>query len=215
MKPAPAGSPPYILRGRYATARWAFAAAEAPHPLAPYPGLTRQGRLYNFWLSDEILVPALQEWCERDSSDRAWAGEVRDGFESSSGRARLAFAEILPSAAAAGEPAVLAALGVTANLQRTLAILAEFLLAEQPPAAFATGRLSRGWCGLVHYPARAPYFPARPKRLGSRRLRPLRNDLGHLCQALWCSSATVAARSGEAIESLQREIRRSGILSAE
>jgi hypothetical protein len=179
--------------------------------LGYFPELKLAGRPYNLWLTDEILEPVLQRWAQTELRGKQLTAEIADRFEEASLRCREAFRGIRPVATPLGDPAVMAALAVTANLQRTLATLGEFVLAGRSSARGAQLRLSRNWCGLVEYPPGAPDFG-----LGSRpptdpaRLHPRRRDPRHLGNALWCSLGAINSRCENAIGLLRWEIRRSG-----
>lgn len=202
------------LSGLAATARAVFVPERRGNPLGAFPTLSLGGGPYNFWLTERIIKPVLMRWSRRGRDRRAVIETVMDAIDWASGRSRLAFQEILPSAAILGGPAILAATGVTANLQRTLTLLGEFMLDERPPAGTATFELSRNWCGLVDYPADAPCFSAPIHRPGHPgRLRPDRCDPGHLRNALWCSSREIEARCAEAIAVLREEIHRAGLFT--
>ena len=187
-------------------------------PLAAFPTLRRQGLPYNLWLTDHLLEPLLARWREPREADGGPAAAVAQEFAWVSRQCRQAFQELLPAAISAGDPALLAAVGVTANLQRTAAVLGEFLGAGGqlvPRAARKTQtpfRLSRLWCGLVEYPEHSPYFPGRVyPPIHAARLNQRRRDCRHLANALWCSPGTIAARCEEATLRLRDEIRRSGL----
>ena len=159
----PDSEPSLRLRGAHAVAELFFLAVEPPDPLGDFPALCLQERQYNLWLTDEILRPTLARWSPAGTPERPDPEAVRGAFAAASDAARAAFAQVLPAASAAGEPAVLAAMGVTANLQRTLALLAEFVLEEHPPAAPARPRAQRRdprhltnalWCSAEEVKAR-------------------------------------------------------------
>jgi hypothetical protein len=195
-----------------------FVAEARGNPLGAFPSLVVGGRPYNLWLTEALLEPLLARWriprAEATDLPRQLADEVGWIAE----RCRRAFQEILPAAISAGDPALLAALGVTANLQRTTAVIGEHLGAggrlapegaEEPAVAF---RLSRLWCGLTEYADGSPYFPARvhpPVHAGRLNIR--RRDSRHLANALWCSPAAITTRLEEATLRLRDAIRRSGL----
>jgi hypothetical protein len=187
-------------------------------PLAAFPALVKAGHPYNLWLTAHVLEPVLAGWLAGEPGRTDWGAGIAPAVARGSERARAAFQELLPAAVSAGDPAVLAAMGVTANLQRTLGILGEHLLgggrlmtaAPAPPGpAF---RLSRLWCGLAEYPEKSPYFstPVRAP-LPPGRLQPRRRDPRHLANALWCSLAAINENCDEAIAVLREEIVRSGL----
>lgn len=195
-----------------------FAEETRGDPLAAFPSLTRSGKAYNMGLTEQVLDPLLAGWLSLRDNGRESAGAIAANLAWGSARARAAFREILPAAAAAGDPAVLAAMGVTANLQRTLGILAEhvagggLIAAASPEAPIPFFRLSRFWCGIVEYPDESPYFTARVRPpVHPARLQPGRRDPRHLANSLWCSLAAVNERCDEAIAVLREEIIRSGI----
>jgi hypothetical protein len=199
-------------------ARELFVAENRGDPLGSFPSLARHGQPYNLWLTGQLLDPILAGWLTRQDLAGESIGAVADDISRASHRARAAFREVLPAAVAAGDPAVLAAMGVTANLQRTLGILGEHILAggrlvALPPASPGpVFRLSRLWCGLVEYPEKSPYFPARVRPpLHPGRLQPRRRDPRHLANALWCSLAAIHERCDETIAVLREEIIRSGL----
>jgi hypothetical protein len=199
-------------------ARGLFVAEHRGDPLAAFPSLARHGQPYNLWLTGQVLDPILAGWLRWRDLAGEYTGAVAEDVARGSHRARAAFREILPSAMVAGDPAILAAMGVTANLQRTLGILGEHILAGGrlmaiPPAGSGpVFRLSRLWCGLVEYQEKSPYFTARIRApLHPGRLQPRRRDPRHLANALWCSLAAVNERCDQTIAVLREEIVRSGL----
>jgi hypothetical protein len=195
-----------------------FAPESRGDPLAAFPTLARDGRPYNLWLTERWLEPVLARWSAPREAGGNPAALVRSDFAWASGGVRGAFRELVPMAAAVGEPAILAGMSVTANLQRTLAILGEHLLRggrllpAPSPAAGPPFRLSRLWCGLTEYPERSPYFPARVRApLHPSRLRLGRRDPRHLANAFWCSLDAINNRCDEAIAALRKEILRHGL----
>jgi hypothetical protein len=202
----------------HSTAGWAaFVAETRGNPLGSYPSLGRQNRPYNLWLTEELLNPLLARW----RAPRGKTGlpcNVAEDVAGISEQCRRAFREVLPAAISAGDPALLAAMGVTANLQRTAAVLGEFIAAggrlapgrARGPAI--TFRLSRFWCGLLDYSERAPYFTARVHApIHASRLNNHRRDCRHLANALWCAPSAITARCEEATLRLREAIRRSGL----
>ncbi len=178
-------------------------------PLASYSSVGIEDTAFNTWLTDRVLEAVLDRW-SRPVPDPAVRREtVAADIEWAADRARRAFRQVISPAAAAGEPAVLAALGVAANLIRTIAVIGEFVLAGSPGTERTVFRLSRAWCGLLDYEADTPYFPSRAVRPGhAARLRALHSDPGHLRNALWCSSAEIEARCAEALAALRQKILR-------
>jgi hypothetical protein len=199
-----------------------FVAESRGDPLGSFPGLCLAGRPYNLWLTEQVLDPVLGRWSVVRHAEGGAASSLAHDVEWASGRCRLAFQEILPSAANLGDPAILAAMSVTANLQRTLGLLGEFILdgavpgfgrADGPAPCF---RLSRLWCGLIEYPENLPYFPGRVRPpVHAARLHPQRRDPRHLANALWCSIGEINARCDEALVDLRRKILQSGLFAPE
>jgi len=195
-----------------------FTAESRGDPLGSFPSLAMQGKPYNLWLTEQVLDPVLARWRDRPGANVDSIAAVSDDFSWGSYRVRAAYKEILPAAATAGEPAVLAAMGVTANLQRTLGILGEHIIgggrleAAPPAIPGPLFHLSRLWCGLVEYPENSPYFTSRIRQpLHPGRLQPKRRDPRHLANALWCSLAAITGRCDETIATLREEIVRCGI----
>jgi hypothetical protein len=186
-------------------------------PIGPYGTLVIAGTPYNLWLTDYVLLPILRRWsAESPDGARSGAAIVHD-VEWASGLARIAFQEIFPIASGLGDPAVLAATSVTANVQRTVATLAEAMLGRKAPSGTAappTFSLSRLWCGLIEYPKDSPYFPApvRPP-VHSGRLPPYR-DPRHLTNVFWCGVADVERACDESIAVLKEAVLHEGIVSA-
>jgi hypothetical protein len=180
--------------------------------LGAFPSLLLGGRAYNRWLTEEILDTVLRRW-SGGPADGAEAGTGVDAdVEWACGRGRLAFHEILPAAAALGDPAVLVTMGVTANLQRSLALLGELILDETPPGRVRPPlRFSRCLCGLADYPEGSPYFAGRIRPpVHAARLRAGRPDPRYLGNALWCSEREINRCCEEALDALGRQIRSDG-----
>ena len=199
-----------------------FAPETRGDPLGSFPSLCLAGRPYNLWLSEQVLEPILQRWSLESMPEGGPASALADDIEWASGRCRLAFQEILLPASNLGDPAILATMGVTANLQRTLGLLGEALLDGTLPA-FGRGKdpdapinLSRLWCGLTEYPERLPYFPGKVRiPVHPARLHPKRRDPRHLANALWCSIGDINARCDEALAILRSKILKSGLFGPE
>jgi hypothetical protein len=174
------------------------------------------------WLTEEVLDPILLRWSLDRLPDGCSAAALADDIEWASGRCRLAFQEILLTAASMGDPAILAAMSVTANLQRTLGLLGEFILDGTMPG-FDPGAtpgdvlsLSRLWCGLTEYPENVPYFPSRVRLpVHPARLHPKRRDPRHLANALWCSIGDINSRCDEALGVLRSKILEAGLFGPE
>lgn len=184
----------------------AFGPERLGDPLGPFPSLAREGRPYNLWLTERILEVLLGRWLGPGGPG---PGAAAEDVDRGCGAARRAFREALPEAAALGDPAVLAALAVTANLERTLVLVGE--RARRRPAPAPPLALSRLWCGIAAYPCDSPWFPApvRPP-VAAGGIDPRRRDPAHLTNALWCSPACVGPRCDEAIAVLAAEMRAGG-----
>jgi hypothetical protein len=199
-----------------------FAPETRGDPLGSFPTLCLGGRPYNLWLTEQVLDPILHRWSLDRLPRGSPAAALADDIEWASGRCRLAFQEILLPAAGLGDPAILAAMGVTANLQRTLGFLGEIILDGRVPG-FGPGvesggsiRLSRLWCGFTEYPENLPYFPSRVRPpVHPARLHPKRRDPRHLANALWCSIGDINARCDEALAVLRSKILQSGLFGPE
>jgi hypothetical protein len=205
-----------------ARARIAFVPETRGDPLGSHPTLRLDDLPYNGWLSERILDPVLTRWFAGKSEPGDKAERISHDVEWASERCRRAFQQILPAAAALGEPAVLAAMGVTANLQRTLGWIAEHLLdgrlqrGKGDSESLPRFPLSRLWCGLIDYPENAPYFPGRVRLpIHPTRLNPRRRDPRHLANALWCSVGEIHARCDEALDALRAGILQSGLFHPE
>jgi hypothetical protein len=186
-------------------------------PVRAYGALVIAGAPYNLWLTENVLLPILRRWSGDDASATRSGAAIAHDVEWSSGLARIAFQEIFPIASGLGDPAVLAAVSVTANLQRTVAILAEAMLqgkGSSGTTASPTFSLSRLWCGMIDYPKGSSYFPAaiRPP-VHSDRLPPYR-DPRHLTNVFWCGVADIERACDESIVVLREAVLREGIVSA-
>jgi hypothetical protein len=211
---------PHTVGGSILTlaGRIRFSPENRGDPLGSYPTLCLEGRPYNLWLTEKVLDPILLRWSLDRMPEGCPASALADDIEWASGRCRLAFQEILLPAANLGDPAILAAMGVTANLQRTLGLLGEYLLdgvlpgSGREPKAARCLNLSRLWCGITEYPERAPYFPGRIRPpVHPARLHPKRRDPRHLANALWCSIGDINARCDQALAVLRSKILKSGL----
>jgi hypothetical protein len=218
MKNSDFGNPSFITIAE----RIQFVPESRGDPLGSFPVLCLAGRPYNLWLTEQVLEPVLGRWSIDQLAEGSAAPALAHDVEWASGRSRLAFQEILPSAANLGDPAVLAVMGVTANLQRTLGLLGEFILDgaapgfERHPGPAPAFRLSRLWCGLIDYPDHGPYFPGRVRPpVHPARLHPQRRDPRHLANALWCSIGEINARCDEALVNLRTKILQSGLFAPE
>ena len=179
-------------------------------PLRAYPSVAIAGKPFHHWLTENALMPILLRWKGYGADEPGLAAKVLHDFEWAASRAREAFEEVEVEASSLGEPAILAATGVAANLQRTLALLAEFILHPDARIRWRTRelrpvfRMSRSWCGLIEYPKRARYFafslhpPAH-----SGRMAPFRRDFRHVANALWCSFGDVERECGYSLALLK------------
>ncbi len=199
-----------------------FAQETRGDPLGAFPTLCIGNRPYNLWLTEQVLDPILSRWSLDQLPGGCPASVLADDIEWASGRCRLAFQEILAPAASLGDPAILAALSVTANLQRTLGVLGESILDGALPGAGQDSQsgsglvLSRLWCGFTEYPDNLPYFPGRVRQpVHPARLHPKRRDPRHLANALWCSIGDINARCDEALAILRSKILKSGLFGPE
>ncbi len=187
-------------------------------PLAAFPSLRREGRPYNLWLTEELLDRLLPRWAALPQNPDERGRIVTEDVGGIGERGRILFRDLLPAAISAGDPALLAALGVTANLQRTVALLGEFLVGGgrlvtgEPAGPAVTFKLSRCWCGLTEYDPASPYFPARVHPpVHADRLNGQRRESRHLSNALWCSASAITHRCEEATIRLRDAIRESGL----
>ncbi len=186
--------------------------------MGAYESLTLTSMPYNRWLTENVLEPVVRRWSAESGSAGDFAVSVVHDFEWASGRARLGFQEIVAVAATLGDPAVLAVMNVTANLQRTLGILGEFVLGGRPARrdGQVCFKLSRLWCGLIDYWPDAPYFSGamRLPRHASR-VHPRRRDPQHLTDAFWCGLGDVERACDEGMIKLRDAIRRDGVITAD
>jgi hypothetical protein len=199
-----------------------FAPETRGDPLGSFPTLCLGGRPYNLWLTEQVLDPILSRWSLENLPEGCPASALADDIEWASGRCRLAFQEILLPAADLGDPAILAAMSVTANLQRTLGLLGEYILDGALPGSVEEAgeersiNLSRLWCGITEYPENLPYFPGRVRPpVHPARLHPKRRDPRHLANALWCSIGDINASCDEALAVLKAKILKSGLIGPE
>ena len=201
----------YELNGPDFAGTATFAPEMRGDPLEAFPSLCVRGRPFNLSLTTELLEPLLERWTTRKRSRSELAETVAADVDDAMGRACLAFGEVASSAPAPCDQALLAATGVAANLQRTLALLGEFMLGDAPDnrGEFA---LSRLWCGLVDYPRGTGYFSMSVEAAAApAALRPNRRDYGHLRNALRCPIREIETRCGEGLRDLGEHLRRTGM----
>jgi hypothetical protein len=166
-----------------------FADPDAPDPLRSFAGLRHQGRPYNLWLTEQVLLPFLQTW------------DAEAALETP----QRAFLEVLPAAAAIGDRAVLAVLSVTLNLQRTVAAMARSR--RRPPGSpVESFVLSARWCGVLELGAPRPLGGLRGHR---RRGSP---DYNSVARVLRCSAAEAKDRCEDALAELRAALRAGEIL---
>jgi len=140
-------------------------------------------------LTERVLAPFLAQWARRPGDRR---NQLQPSVDAAMADCLRAFQACAPERARDEDRAVLAALAVTANLQRTLLTLAEALgRPKRKRTRRATVVLSREWCGLV--PKR---FKPKPGRDGA--FRPLARALG-------CSADEVELRCSEALAALRAD----------
>ena len=214
MDACPAPPPAAVCRDRTIAGRAVLVADCKGDPLGPFPSLQREGQAYNRWLATGVLDPVLERWSDDDRGAPAPAAAVARDLAWACGCGRRAFQEVLPAAAPLGDAAILAAMGVTANLERTLALLGEAVLDQRPvPRPRLPLRVSFLLCGLVEYPQGSPFFPARVRPpIHATRLHTRRRDSRCLGNALWCSERDINRGCEEALAELRRAIRRHGLL---
>lgn len=197
------------------TGTYLFGAERLGDPLAAFPAIRTGARPYNLGLTEALLEPWLAARAAEEGP--AEPAVLAAGFERVAETARKAFAASLPAALPSGDAAVLAALGVTANLLRTLALLGEFAAGGgrlRPALADEPSRyvLSRFWCGLIEHPPSARILGARPSiPCHADALNHRRRELRQVSNALGCSPSAVRHRCEEAIDALGREIRKNGL----
>jgi hypothetical protein len=201
----------YPLAGLHATGRAVFSDEDRGDPFEDFPEVRLHGQPFNRWLNGEVLEPTIRRWGEQSRGRSDLTSGVPGEFENASRRARIAFRAISQSRPAVSTQGLVAALGVTANLHRTLAILGEFMLGDNPEGVneFA---LSRLWCGFMEYPKRARYFSLRVETpVDPRTLRSQRSDYGHLRNALRCSTREIEPLCQEALAALKARMRESDL----
>lgn len=161
-------------------------------PTPPFKGLAElqwNGRGLLAGLDAEILAPFLARWARAPGDRRS---EVQASVDEAMERCANAFRACAPERAKNEERAVMAALAVTANLQRTLLYLGEALVqAKRRSAGRGTVVLNRQWCGLVPRPNRSAGS-------GIASFRPL-------ARALACSPGEIDARCKDALSALRKD----------
>jgi len=190
----------YSLRGLLATGSVHFAAEKRGNPLEEFPSLRRGGRPFNLWLAEELLEPGLERWSGRTWSRFELGATVAADVEEATERSLAAFRSLANTLAAPSDQALLAAAGVTANLQRTFALLGEFMLGDGPGLG-AEFSLSRLWCGFIDYADNTGFF--------SMDVAPT-TDPGYLRNALRCSTREIEPRCADGLQRLREHIRLAG-----
>jgi hypothetical protein len=116
---------------------------ESVKDLAP---LRWDGQPFPAALTERILAPFLAQWARQPGDRRS---QLQPSVDAAMADCLRAFQACAPEKAREEDRAVLAALAVTANLQRTLLALAEALARpRRKRTRRATVVLSREWCGL-------------------------------------------------------------------
>jgi hypothetical protein len=117
---------------------------ESVKDLAP---LRWDGQPFPAALTERILAPFLAHWARQPGDRRA---QLQPSVDAAMADCLRAFQACAPEQAREEGRAILAALAVTANLQRTLLTLAEALARpKRKRTRRATVVLSREWCGLL------------------------------------------------------------------
>ena len=159
-----------------------------PESASDLAALRWDGQPFPAALTDRILAPFLAQWARQPGDRRA---DLQASVDAAMAACLRAFQACAPQRAHEEERAILAALAVTANLQRTLLVLAEALArSKRNRARRATLVLSREWCGLL---------PRRPKSApGSEAaFRPLARALAATPREIEqrCAAALAALRA--------------------
>ena len=162
---------------------------KSPEPFNDLSQLHWNGRPLVTGLNAEILDPFLARW-GRQPGDRR--DGIRGAVDEAMQRCTGAFKACAPERTKPDERALMAALAVTANLQRTLTYLGEVL--GQPKRRGerrGTVILCRQWCGLVPKAKRSAVA-------GTGSFRPL-------VKALGCSPGEIDARCRDALSALRKD----------
>jgi hypothetical protein len=149
-------------------------------------------------LAEEVLVPYLEA---RQEAGQTGGSALSTAAEQALVRCAEAFRAVLPDAVRLGDGAVLAALALAANLQRTVEELTR--RPDSQPV------LSRRWCGLP------PEEKRRRPGSGDASVRRPGAELRPLVRALGATPAEIQSRCDEALAALRDEIRRGGLFAPE
>jgi len=164
---------------------------KSPEPFKDLGQLRWNGRPLVMGLNADILDPFLACWA-RQPGDRR--DGIRGAVDEAMNRCAGAFRACAPERTKPEERAVMAALAVTANLQRTLTYLGEILVQpKRRGERRGTVILCRQWCGLVPKTKRAA-------ATGAGSFRPL-------VKALGCSPGEIDARCRDALSALRKDFR--------
>jgi hypothetical protein len=204
----------YELKGLGFAGAATFAPETRGNPLESFPSLCVSGQPLNVFLTAGILEPLLQRWSRGVLGRTELAETVAADVDGAAGSACSAFRKIACSAPAPSDQGLLAAVGVAANLQRTLGLLGEFMLGDTPENR-AEFTLSRLWCGLVDYPLGTGYFSMSVEAATAPGvMRANRRDYGHLRSALRCPIREIEPRCADGLRVLGEQLRRAGSFEA-
>ena len=191
----------YELKGLATAGTATFVSETRGNPLEAFSSLCIRGRPFNLWLTAEYLEPQLERWSGGKRNRIELAETVAVDVEETTRRACMAFHEIANSVPAPSDQGLLAATGVTANLQRTLALIGEFMLGD-PIGKAAMFPLSRFWCGLINYSQCPSYFSmCVEETTAPGPLRADRREYSHIRNALRCSVREIEPRCTDGCES--------------
>ncbi|MGD1030999.1 MAG: hypothetical protein ABSA05_07645 [Opitutaceae bacterium] len=205
----------YELKGLAMAGTATFAPETRGNPLEAFSSLCIRGRPFNLWLTAEFLEPQLERWSVGKRSRSELSESVAADVEEATKGTCMAFHEIANSVPAPNDQGLLAATGVAANLQRTLALIGEFMLGD-PIEAESMFSLSRYWCGLVDYSRCQGYFSmCVEEATAPGPLRADRRDYGHIRNALRCSIREIEPRCADGLRVLGDHVRRSGLFQCE
>lgn len=205
----------YVLKGVAISGVARFVPEARGNPLEAFSSLNVSGRPFNVWLTAEFLEPQLEHWSTQKRGRSELADAIAADVEDATRRALMAFHEITNSTSTLSDQELLAATAVTANLQRTVALLGEFMLGDTIEGRTVFS-LSRLWCGLIDYPRNTGYFSMGPdETTSSHALRADRRDYSHLRNALWCSIQEIEQRCADGLKVFGEHVRRTGLFRPE
>lgn len=158
-------------------------------------------------LTERILVPFLAQWARQPGDRRA---ALQPSVDAAMAACLRAFQACAPQRAREEERAILAALAVTANLQRTLLVVAEALArTKRKRARRPTVVLSREWCGLLPRRDNSPPGSQAAIRPLARALAATPREIEQRCAAaLTALRADIAAGRWMGPDDLTRPVRR-------